>query len=312
MQLAFRQLTKELKRTMACIQANSIEIEYETFGSTRHPALLLISRLGGQLLDWDVSLCESLAQKGYFVIRFDNRDSGLSTKILDPQPGAAAKMFKAVMQGKPVTPLYTIEDMAADAVGLLDALNIHQAHVCGISMGGMIAQTVAIHYPERVCSLISIYSTTGDPGLPGSQEEALNVLFNPAPARRSANIDHTVNVFKVISGSGTKLDTDTMRELAGKYFDRSFCPQGTAHHLLAAMLQKNRKEQLAVLTVPTLVIHGDDDPLMPLANGKDTAATIPNAELLIIEGMGHDLPMMNDYWQRIMEAMVEHMGKADS
>jgi pimeloyl-ACP methyl ester carboxylesterase len=301
-----------IENNMARIQTNTIEIEYETFGSAHDPALLLVSRLGGQLLDWDASLCKFLAQSGYFVIRFDNRDTGLSSKIEDSEPGAAAKMFKNLMQGEPITPLYTIEDMAKDALGLLNALQIQQAHVCGISMGGMIAQTIAIHYPERVLSLISIYSTTGDPDLPGPREDALNVLFNPAPAKRSAYIDYTVNVFKVISGSGTPLDTAYLQDTAGRYFDRSFCPQGTAHHLIAAMLQKNRKQDLVRLAAPTLVIHGDDDPLMPLAHGKDTAATIPDAELLIIEGMGHDLPMMNAYWQRIMDAMVQHMQKADS
>ena len=295
---------------MARIQANNIEIEYETFGSTGLPALLLISRLGGQLLDWDESLCESLAEKGYFVIRFDNRDSGLSSKIMDPEPGAAAKMFKAIMKGERVVPLYTIEDMAEDAVGLLDALSIEKAHICGISIGGMIAQTIAIHHPDRVESLISIYSTTGDPDLPPPQADALNVLFEPAPAKRPAYIEHTVNVFKVISGSGTHFDTAFLREIAGRYYDRSFCPQGTAHHLIAALLQTNRKKQLADLTMPALVIHGDEDPLVSMAAGKDTAEAIPNADLLIIEGMGHDLPMMNDCWKRIMGAMVHHMEKA--
>jgi pimeloyl-ACP methyl ester carboxylesterase len=294
---------------MARIQANNIEIEYETFGSTGLPSLLLISRLGGQLLDWDESFCEALAEKGYFVIRFDNRDSGLSSKIMDPEPGAAAKMFKAIMQGEKVVPLYTLEDMAEDAVGLLDALHIEKAHICGISMGGMIAQTIAIHHPDRLRSLISIYSTTGNPDLPPPQADALNVLFEPAPAKRAAYIDYTVNVFKVISGSGMHFDTDFLREIAGRYFDRSYCPQGTAHQLIATLLQTNRKQQLAGLTMPALVIHGDEDPLVSMAAGEDTAGAIPNAELLIIEGMGHDLPMMNDFWKKIMDAMVHHMGK---
>ncbi len=297
---------------MARIHANNIEIEYETFGSFGFPALLLISRLGGQLLDWDESLCESMAARGYFVIRFDNRDSGLSSKIMDPESGAAAKMFKAMMRGERVKPLYTIEDMAEDAVGLLDALHIEKAHICGISMGGMIAQTIAIHHPGRVRSFISIYSTTGNPDLPAPHADALNVLFEPAPAKRPAYIDYTVNVFKVISGSGMHFDVDFLREIAGRYFDRSFCPQGTAHQLIATLLQKNRKGQLAAITVPALVIHGDEDPLVSMAAGKDTAEAIPDAELMIIEGMGHDLPMMNDCWKKIMEAMVHHMEKAAS
>jgi pimeloyl-ACP methyl ester carboxylesterase len=298
---------------MAQVRSNRINLEYETFGSSTFPAVLLISRLGGQLLDWDESLCESIADRGYFVIRFDNRDSGLSSKIIDPEPGAAANMFKALMKGESVTPLYTIEDMAEDAVGLLGALRVTRVHICGISMGGIIAQTLAIRHPERVQSLISIYSTTGNPDLPPPKAEAVKVLFEPAPASRAAYIDYMVDLFRVISGSGIPFDEESHRLLAGRYFDRSFSPQGTAHQLIATMMQQNRKLQLAALTMPVLVIHGDDDPLMPLAAGRETAAAIPNADLVIMPGMGHDLPMMNNsHWVKILEKMVGHMQKAMS
>jgi pimeloyl-ACP methyl ester carboxylesterase len=301
---------EKLKRNMARTHANGIEIEYETFGSSEDPALLLVSRLGGQLLDWDESLCEALAERGYFVVRFDNRDSGLSSKILDRNPGDAANMFKAIMKGERVAPLYTIEDMAEDAAGLLRALHIEKAHVCGISMGGMIAQSVAIHHPDRVRSLISIYSTTGNPDLPPPRPEALKVLLEPAPAKRSAYIDYTVNLFRVVSGSGVQFDADAVRQIAARYFDRSFCPQGTAHQLIATLLQTNRKGQLARLTLPVLIIHGDEDPLVPVAAATDMAEAIPHAELLMVKGMGHELPMMNDCWAGIMEAMVPHMEKS--
>lgn len=297
---------------MARIQANGIEIEYETFGSSGSPALLLISRLGGQLIDWDAALCESMAANGYFVIRFDNRDSGLSSKIMDPEPGATAQIFKNVMQGKAAAPLYSLEDMAEDAAGLLDALQVESAHICGISMGGMIAQLVAIRHPERARSLISIYSTTGNPDLPGPTDEALKVLFDPPPTMRSANLDHSMNVFRVISGTGIPFDEEAHRKIAGRYYDRSFCPQGTAHHVIAVLLQKNRKAQLAGLALPALVIHGDEDPLVPLAAGQDTAQAIPDAEMVVIQGMGHDLPMMNAHWQRIVKNMVAHMRKTDA
>ena len=293
---------------MAQVRTNSINLEYETFGSSTFPAILLIPRLGGQLLDWDEFLCEAIAHRGYFVIRFDNRDSGLSSKIMDPAPGAAAKMFKALMNGESVTPPYTIQDMAEDAVGLLDALRITRAHICGISMGGVIAQTLAIRHSERVQSLISIYSTTGNPDLPAPRAEAVKVLFEPAPANRSAYIDYMVDLFKVISGTGIPFDRESHRLLAGRYFDRSFSPQGTAHQLIATLMQPNRHSQLAALTMPALVIHGDDDPLMPLAAGRETAEAIPNADLVIMQGMGHDLPMMtNSHWAKILEVMVEHM-----
>jgi pimeloyl-ACP methyl ester carboxylesterase len=178
---------------------------------------------------------------------------------------------------------------------------------------GMIAQTIAVNHPDRVRSLISIYSTTGNPELPPPQADALKVLFEPAPVERLAYIDYTVNLFKVISGSRMHVDVDFFREIAGRYFERSVCPQGTAHQLIATLLQKNRKEQLAGVRVPALVIHGDEDPLVSMAAGKDTAEAIPNADLVIMQGMGHDLPMMrNSHWLKILEMMVEHMQKAAS
>ena len=290
---------------MAKAFCNSIDIEYDTFGTSEHPAILLISRLGGQLLDWDESICRAMADHGYFVIRYDNRDSGLSSKIVDPEPGATAVMFKALMKGEKIAPLYSFEDMADDAAGLLDVLGIQQAHVCGISMGGAIAQTMAMRHFSRVKSLILIYSATGNPDLSTPDPEAAKILFEPAPAERTANIDHMLNVFKAITGSGIPFDTAAHRELAGRYFDRAFCPQGTAHQLIAALTQQNRTSQLAQLTTPALVIHGDDDPLMPLAAGRELAETLPNAELVIVKGLGHDLPMMNAHWKNILNALIE-------
>ena len=297
---------------MAKAACNGIEIEYETFGALEDPAILLISRLAGQLLDWDAVFCRRLAEQGYCVIRYDNRDSGLSSRIVDPEPGTTGAMFKALMKGEKIAPLFTIEDMADDAAGLLDALGIEKAHVCGISMGGAIAQTMAIYHPQHVKSLIAIYSSTGNPGLSTPDAKAAEILFEPAPAERFSNIEYSLRVFRAITGSGIPFDTAAHRERAARYFDRAFRPQGTAHQLIAALTQRNRKSQLAQLALPTLVIHGDEDPLMPLAAGRELAKTIPRAELMVVNGMGHDLPMMNAHWEKILNAMLKHLARVET
>jgi len=288
---------------MPNVKANGIRIEYETFGEASASPILLIMGLGGQLIEWHEEFCEGLAGKGHYVIRFDNRDTGLSQKFEEMGVPNIIQAVEAYMQGKTVTAPYTLEDMADDAVGLLDALSIDQAHICGMSMGGMIAQTIAIRHPLRTLSLISIYSTTGNPDLPPPEPKALEVLIEAPPEERQAYIDYLVRTFRIIAGSGFPFDEDFHRQLAEKAFDRAFYPQGTGRQLMAVMAQENRKPALASVSVPALVIHGSDDPLVPVECGKDTADAIPGAELLIIEGMGHDLPPGSG-WPKILDAIV--------
>jgi pimeloyl-ACP methyl ester carboxylesterase len=294
---------------MPDVEANGIQIEFETFGDPSSPPLLLIIGLGGQLIEWHPDFCNGLADKGHYVICFDNRDSGLSQKFEELGMANIMQAGEALMRGETVTSPYTLEDMADDAVGLLDALDIPKAHICGMSMGGMIAQTIAIRHPSRVRSLISIYSTTGNPELPPPEPEAMDVLLEAPPADRQGYIDFLVRTMRVIAGSGFAFDEDYHRRLAGELYDRSFYPQGTGRQLLAVMTAENRKPALASVTAPTLVIHGSDDPLVSLECGKDTADAIPGAELLIIEGMGHEVPPGNG-WPQILDAIAAHTKKA--
>lgn len=294
---------------MPRVKANGIRIEYETFGDPLASPLLLIIGLGGQLLEWHEDFCEGLAEKGHFVIRFDNRDTGLSQKFEQLGLPNIMQAGEALMRGETVTPPYTLEDMADDAVGLLDALDISRAHICGMSMGGMIAQTITLRHPSRVRSLISIYSSTGNPELPPPEDRAMEVLLEAPPAERQAYIDYLARTFRVIAGSGFAFDEAYHRRLAERLYDRAFYPQGIARQLMAVMTQENRKPALASVTVPTLVIHGSDDPLVPVECGRDTADAIPGAELLIIEGMGHDLPPGSG-WPQISEAISAHTKKA--
>jgi pimeloyl-ACP methyl ester carboxylesterase len=293
---------------MAQVDTNGIQIEYETFGEPESPALLLIIGLSGQLTAWDEKLCEQLAQQGHYVIRFDNRDIGLSSKIEEAGVPDIMKTIEAQMKGETINPPYTIEDMADDAVGLLDALGIEKAHICGMSMGGMIAQTIAINYPKRVLSLISIYSRTGDPEEPQPKPEAMEFLLTPSPEEREAFIEFRMKLLNTISGPGFPYDQEWLREDSAQSYDRSYCPQGVARQLVAILAQKNRKPALGSLSTPTLVIHGSDDPLVRVECGKNTAAAIPGAKLMIIDGMGHDLPH-GGAWPQIIDAIVNHTHK---
>ena len=292
---------------MSNVEANGIQIEYETFGEPKLPPMLLIIGFAGQLIVWDDELCEQLAQRGYYVMRFDNRDVGLSSKL----EVAGVPDIGALLRGETIDIPYTIEDMADDAVGLLDALGIEKAHICGMSMGGMIAQAVTINHPQRVLSLISIYSTTGNPELPPPTPEAMEVLLTPPPLEREANIEHTLKFFRWITGPGFPFDEEWHRKLAAQAYDRAFYPMGAARQFAALFTQKNRKPALTSVSVPTLVIHGSDDPLLPVEGGKDTAEAVPGAELKIIAGMGHDLPH-GGAWPQIIDTIVDNTHKVDS
>ncbi len=295
---------------MPSITANGIQIEYDTFGDKSSPPLLLIMGLGAQMIHWDEEFCKQLADKGLYVIRFDNRDVGLSTKFEEAGIPNIMELMAAMAQGQEVESPYTLNDMADDAVGLLDALGLEKAHVCGASMGAMITQVIGYRHPARVLSLIPIMGSTGNPELPPAKPEAMEVLTTPAPQERQAYIEHTVKTGPVLGGSGFPFDEKRARDFAARAYDRAFYPQGTARQMAAVMATGNRKPLLAGVTAPTLVIHGSEDPLVPLEGGLDTADGIPGAEMLIIEGMGHGLAV--GAWPQIIEAIAGHTAKAVS
>jgi pimeloyl-ACP methyl ester carboxylesterase len=280
---------------MPNLKSNGIRIEYETFGDRRSPPLLLIMGFGGQMILWDEDFCRRLAEEDLFVIRFDNRDVGLSSKL----EGMEAP--------------YTIEDMGDDAVGLLDGLGIRRSHVCGASMGGMIAQTMAIRPPNRVASLICMASSTGDPGVASAALRAPDpraTAAMTAPRERESYIEHTVKGMRELSGRIAAFDDERARRVAAALYDRCFCPEGMARQFRALLASGSRRPALTKLTLPTLVIHGDCDPLVPVKHGRDTAEAVPGAELLIVEGMGHELPP--EAWPTIVAAIVAHTRRAQS
>ena len=295
---------------MANIFANGIQIEYETFGEPSSPALMLIAGIGGQMIGWDEELCKEWARKGLYVIRFDNRDVGLSTKMEEAGVPDLMAAMTASMNGEKVDAPYTFDDMADDAVGLLDGLKIDKAHICGISMGGAIAQTISYRHPSRVRSMTQVYATTGNPQLPKPKPEIVALLLTPPPGEREAYVDYMMKLYQTIAGPGFPFDETWHRKLAGRSYDRAFYAPGKARQFVATLAHGNRKPLLASITAPTLVIHGADDPLVPVAGGIDTAQAIPGAELMIIEGMGHDMPH-GSAWSLIVEAVVAHVRKAD-
>jgi pimeloyl-ACP methyl ester carboxylesterase len=293
---------------MPTASANGIEIEYEVLGPAEGRPLLLVMGLGAQMILWDEEFCEHLVERGHRVIRFDNRDVGLSTKLDEEGVPNLLQAFQDAMSGRPLDAPYTINDMADDAVGLLDALEIDATHVVGASMGGMIAQTLAIRHPRRVRSLTSIMSTTGNRELPPARPEAMQVLVTPPPQDREGNIERSVHVSRQIGSPGFPFDEARIRERAARLYDRAFYPRGVARQMLAILASGSRVEELRSVTTPTLVIHGNEDPLVPVEGGLDTHQAVPGAELLLIDGMGHDLP--REAWPRIVDAISELTEKA--
>jgi len=270
-------------------QANGLTIEYETFGDKANPALLLIMGVGCQLIMWPDDLCTGLAEKGFHVIRYDNRDIGLTTKIDDAGAPDIMAALTAQLSGQPVQAPYSLDDMADDAAALLEALGISQAHIVGASMGGMIAQLVAIRHSGKTKSLVSIMSTTGNPDLPAAKDEAMGALLTPpADTSRDSLIAQGINMWKVIGSPGYPATDAELHTLAARNVDRSVCPEGFGRQVLAILSAPARNDALAKLSVPAMVLHGAADPLVPVEGGKDTAAAIPGARLEIIDGMAHD------------------------
>lgn len=272
--------------------ANGISITFEDKGPKDAPAILLVMGLGGQLTLWPDEFVDALVAHGFRVIRYDNRDVGLSTRFDAAGVPNLKWMFVKAALKLPVRSAYTLADMAADGMALLDHLGIDRAHVVGASMGGMIAQHIAARYPARVLSLTSVMSTTGNPRLPRAQKEAMRVLANrPMNGDPEALIAYSVNAARVIGSPDYPAAEDRLQRRVRSDFERGWYPQGVARQMAAIVADGDRRTMLKTIKAPTLVIHGEADPLVPIAGGRDTAEAIPGARLLTIPGMGHDLPL---------------------
>jgi pimeloyl-ACP methyl ester carboxylesterase len=294
---------------MSCAHTDGIDLEYELSGPADGRPLLLIHGLGMQLVHWDDRFVAALADRGHRVLRFDNRDIGRSTWLDHLGLPDLPSLMGSAARGERGTAPYTLSDMATDAANLLDAVGWSSAHVVGVSMGGMIGQTLAIEHPARVRSLTSIMSSTGAPGLPGPTAEATMVLMTPPPPDRDGAIAAGVQAFRVIGSPDFPTDEATMRAMAAKAYDRGFHPLGVGRQLAAILGSGSRRERLANVCAPTLVIHGRVDPLVPLPCGEDTAKAVRGAALLVIDGMGHDLP--EQLWPRLVDAITAHTAAAD-
>jgi pimeloyl-ACP methyl ester carboxylesterase len=287
-----------------CDVGRDITLCYETFGEPADPPLLLIMGLGMQMLGWPDDFCRQLADRGFYVIRYDNRDSGRSTHIKGRPPSPGQLLRRRI---SPV--LYTLSDMAEDAHGLLRELGLEPAHVVGASMGGMIAQTVAAEHPASVRSLVSIMSNTGSRWRGQPSPAIYRYFLTAAPTEREAYIERTVKVFSAIGSRGLPQDTERHRDIAGRSWDRGLDPAGSGRQLGAIIASGNRTRQLRSIGAPTLVIHGSKDPMVSRSGGVATARAIPGARMVTIQGMGHDLP--EAAWPQLVEAIAEHAHAAD-
>ncbi|MFD5243825.1 alpha/beta fold hydrolase [Amycolatopsis sp. NPDC058340] len=285
-------------------RVNGLELEYDTFGSPADPPLVLVMGLGAQMVTWEAGFCELLADGGFHVVRFDNRDIGLSSYLDDlPTPDLAA-----LAAGDLTTAPYLLSDLAADITGLFDALGFGRAHVVGASMGGMIAQQLAIDSPERLLSLTSIMSTTGDPSVGQPEPAALAGLTRPPAATREQAIEDGIEWFRLVGSPGHPSDEEFLRMKATRNYDRANHPEGALRQAAAVVASGDRTAKLREVRVPTLVIHGESDPLINVSGGKATAEAIPDAELLLFPGMGHELP--RQLWPAIADAIIAHARKA--
>jgi len=282
---------------------NGIEIEFDTIGNPNDEALLLVMGFTAQMIAWDEKFCRALADKGYFVIRYDNRDCGLSTH-LDGVAVDMAALFMARTSGGDLPPVpYTLSEMAADGIVVLDALDIERAHVVGASMGGMIVQTLAIEHPQRLRTVTSIMSTTGEPEYGQASPDAMAALMRPPPSDRAQAIDASVEASKIFS-SPRYFDEARMRERAAASYDRAFYPEGAGRQMGAIVASGDRAGGLRNVTLPFLVIHGRADTLIDLSGGERTAELVPGANLVVLNDMGHDLP--EPLWPLIVDVIASH------
>jgi len=284
---------------------NGVRICYRTLGDPSHPPLLLVMGLGAQLIGWPEGFVQKFADEGFFVITFDNRDCGLSSKT-EGEPEDSGELLVRAAIGEEVVQKYSLSDMALDSVSLLKNLGFEAAHIVGASMGGMIAQTIAIEHPSNALSLTSIMSATGNPEEFTPTEEAMNALLTPPEDERDQIIEANVNASKTLAGP--HWDEDYAREQAIRNYERSFHPKGIGFQIGAIAMSGDRTEKLSSLEIPTLVIHGSVDPLLPLHCGISTAEAIPEAELLIFEDMGHDLP--EELWEQVVTKIKLLSGEA--
>ncbi|AXK43399.1 alpha/beta fold hydrolase [Erythrobacter aureus] len=285
--------------------ANEIEIHYEAHGDEANPPILLIMGFGAQLTLWPDELVEALANHGFRVIRYDNRDIGLSHKFDGVKAPGLVKMTLLSKIGLTPKVPYTLADMADDGAGLLDALGIAKAHIVGASMGGMIAQHFASRHADKCLSLTSIFSSTGNPKLPPAKPEALKALVTrPKTTEEEALVEHGIMLARTIGSPGYPTADERLRERTRASVRRSFYPEGPTRHLSAIVADGDRRDMLETISVPTLVLHGEDDPQVPCEGGRDTAASIRGAKLKTIPGWGHDLPL--ELVDELADAIADH------
>jgi len=296
--------------TTATAPANTagIEICYETFGDDARPTIMLIMGLGGQMISWPDEFCEVLVERGYHVVRFDNRDVGRSTWLDTPDFDPGVALMELMGGGQPEVP-YMLDDLAADAVSLLDHLGIESAHIVGVSMGGMIAQSIAIGWPDRTRSLTSIMSTTGEPDVGQPRPEVLGALLESAPADPEAAVQAGVEIDRIIS-SPDHFDEALSRAKTERAVARGVNPAGVARQMAAIVSSPPRNDGLESLSMPTLVIHGRQDPLVTFDGGERTAKLVPGAEFMAIDDMGHDIPVAHH--ARVTEAITTLAARADA
>ena len=290
---------------MPQVKANGLSIEYESFGRESDPVILLIMGFSAQLTLWPVALCEGLAAQGYRVLRFDNRDVGKSTHLMDKGAPDIAGLMAKLAAGQTAEAAYSLDDMADDAAGLLKALGIKHAHIVGASMGGMIAQLFAVRHPEMTTSLVSIMSTTGKRDLPPARPEAMAALMTPpASSSREDRIAASIRTWRAIGSPGFAATDAELRADAEANVDRvPFEPTGIARQMAAIIASPPRNDMLKAVKAPTLVIHGIDDPLVPVEGGRDTAASIPGAKITEVPGMGHD------FTSKLEPVLRKHIGE---
>jgi pimeloyl-ACP methyl ester carboxylesterase len=291
-------------------RANGIDLCYEIFGDADAEPMLLIMGLGAQMIHWDDDFCRQLAARGFRVIRFDNRDIGKSSKMSGGKRLTPVELLKLKFLKIPVAAPYRLRDMAEDVIGLMDVLQIQSAHAVGASMGGMIAQEMAISFPQRLRSLTSIMSTTGNPGIPPPTREASAILMAPPPATKEEYFVRFAQTWKILRAGSFPQDEALDHARAERTFERGLNPAGVGRQLRAILASGSRKERLRSVKVPALVIHGTVDPLVHPEGGKDTADSIPGAKLLMIEGMGHALPI--PMWPQIIDAIDRHAHAASA
>ena len=284
---------------------DGVELCYETFGDEAGVPLLLVMGLGTQMLGWHEDLCALLAERGFFVIRYDNRDIGHSTHFRGHRPPGLAE----VVLRRPRDPAYELADMAADGAGLLEQLELDSAHVVGASMGAMIAQEMAAEHPSRVRSLVSIMGSTGSAWAGRPALRALPILLTRAGGGREAYVERAVRVFRTIGSPAFERDEERLRAMAALSYDRGITAGGVGRQLGAVLASGDRTPKLRRIAAPTLVVHGDSDPLVSVSGGRATARAIPDARLMVVEGMGHDLP--RDVWPRLVDGIAENAARAE-